>query len=71
MHKDFLIENLELGVEVQQEHFKTTSSIWLVKTLKVLIRINVPDYVLILNLYLPIDENDEMNESEDNTCNRY
>ncbi len=47
------------------EYFNTTSTIWLVKILKLLIRINEPDYVLILHLYLPIDEYNEMNEFED------
>ena len=53
--------NLRLNLE----YFNTTSSIWLAKILKVLIRINEPDYVLILHLYLPVDEYDEMNEFED------
>jgi hypothetical protein len=48
----------KLSVEVQQEYFNTTLSLWLVEILKVLIRINELDCVLILHLYLPIDEND-------------
>src|ERR1035437_8826034 len=35
------------------------------KIFKVLIRINEPDYVLIVHLYLPIDEFDKMNDFED------
>ena len=33
--------------------------------LKVLTRIKEPDYVLIVHLYLPVDEFDEMNDFED------
>lgn len=53
------------NLRVNLEYFNTTSSIWLVKILKVLVRINEPDYVLILHLYLPVEEYDEMNEFED------
>jgi hypothetical protein len=47
------------------EYFNTASLLWLAKILKVLIRINEPDYVLILHLYLPIEDYDEINEFED------
>lgn len=55
------ITNLRLDLE----YFNTVSILWIVKILKLLIRINEPDYVLILHLYLPVDEYDEMNEFED------
>lgn len=47
------------------EYFNTSSSLWLSKILKVLVRINEPDYVIIMHLYLPVDEFDEMKEFED------
>lgn len=53
--------NLRLNLE----YFNTSSSLWLAKILKVLIRINEPDYVLIIHLYFPVEEFDEMNDLED------
>lgn len=53
------------NIRLDLEYFNTASSLWLAKIFKVLIRINEPDYVLIVHLYLPVDEYDEMNEFED------
>ena len=53
--------NLRLNLE----YFNTASSLWLAKIFKVLVRINEPDYVLIIHLYLPIDEFEELKEFED------
>lgn len=53
--------NLRLNLE----YFNTSSSLWLAKIVKVLVRINEPDYVLIIHLYLPLDEFEEMKEFED------
>jgi len=53
--------NLSLNLE----YFNTASSIWLAKILKVLIRIKEPDYVLIIHLYFPVEEFEEMKELED------
>jgi hypothetical protein len=50
---------------VNLEYFNTASSIWLAKILKVLILINEPDYVLIIHLYFPLEEFDEMKDIED------
>jgi len=47
------------------EYFNTASSIWLKKILKALMRINDPDYVLILHLYLAIEDYDEMYDFDD------
>lgn len=47
------------------EYFNTASSLWLAKILKILIKITDPDYVLIIHLYLPLEEFDEMNDLED------
>lgn len=53
--------NLRLNLE----YFNTASSLWLAKIFKILIRINEPDYVLIVHLYLPLEEFDEMREFDD------
>ena len=47
------------------EYFNTASSLWLAKILKVLSRINESDYVLIIHLYLPVEDYDEINEFDD------
>jgi hypothetical protein len=47
------------------EYFNTASSIWLAKILNVLVRIDKPDYIVILHLYFNIEEYDEINEFED------
>ena len=47
------------------EYFNTSSSIWLVKILKILIQIKEPDYVLILHIYISLEDFDDMEESGD------
>jgi hypothetical protein len=53
--------NLRLNLE----YFNTASSIWLTKIIKVLVHIKNPDYVLIIHLYVDIDDYDEINEFGD------
>ncbi|MCE5345994.1 MAG: DUF1987 domain-containing protein [Bacteroidales bacterium] len=53
--------NLRLNLE----YYNTSSSIWLTKILKVLIRIDKPDFALIVHLYLPVEEYDEMDDFDD------
>jgi hypothetical protein len=53
------------NVRINFEYFNTSSSLWLAKIFKVLVRINEPDYVLIFHLYLPVDEFDELEEFDD------
>jgi hypothetical protein len=53
------------NVRINLEYFNTSSSLWLAKILKVLVKINEPDYILIIHLYLPLDEFDDMKEFED------
>ncbi len=50
---------------INLEYFNTSSSIWLVKILKVLIQIKNPDYVLILHIYIPLEDFEDMEESGD------
>jgi len=53
--------NLRLNLE----YFNTSSSIWLLKILKVLIQIKNPDYVLIIHLYLSLEDYEDIEESGD------
>jgi hypothetical protein len=53
------------NLRLDLEYFNTASSIYLAKMLKVLTRIKVPEYVLIIHLYFPVEEFNEMNEFED------
>ena len=47
------------------EYFNTASAIWLVKIFKVLLGIKEPEYVLIIHLYVPMEEYEQMNDFED------
>ena len=53
------------NVRLNFEYFNTSSSLWLAKILKVLVTINEPDYVVIIHLYLPEDEFDDLKEFDD------
>ncbi|MBK7712998.1 MAG: DUF1987 family protein [Bacteroidales bacterium] len=50
---------------INLEYFNTSSSIWLVKILKVLMQIKEPDYVVILHVYIPLEDFEDMEESGD------
>jgi hypothetical protein len=53
------------NLRINLEYFNTASSLWLAKILKVLVRINKADFTLIIHLYIPVEEFDEMKEFED------
>ena len=53
--------NLRLNLE----YFNTASILWLAKIFRNLIRINEPNYVLIVHLYMPVDDFNEIIEFED------
>jgi hypothetical protein len=57
--------NPTTNLRLDLEYFNTASSMYLAKMLKVLSRIKVPEYVLIIHLYIPVEEFNEMNEFED------
>jgi hypothetical protein len=57
--------NTTTNLRLNLEYYNTASSIWLTKIVKVLIRINEPDYALIIHLYLPIEDYEEMNDFDD------
>jgi len=55
------ITNLRLNLE----YFNTASMMWLSRILKVLKKIDDPEYILYIHLYVPVEEYDEMNNIED------
>jgi hypothetical protein len=57
--------NQTTNLRLDLEYFNTASSMYLAKMLKVLSRIKAPEYVLIIHLYFPLEEFNEMNEFED------
>jgi hypothetical protein len=63
---EYILEaNPTTNLRLDLEYFNTASSMYLAKILKVLSRIKVPEYVLIIHLYIPVEEFNEMNEFED------
>ena len=55
------VTNLRLNVE----YFNTSSSLWISKIIKAMTRINNPDYRLIVHIYIPLEEYDDMKLSAD------
>lgn len=55
------ITNLRLNLE----YFNTSSMMWLSRILSVLKKINDPEYILYVHLYMPVEEYDEMNNIDD------
>lgn len=55
------VTNLRLNLE----YFNTSSLLWLTKILKVLIQINNPDFVLIVNLYMSVEEFEDIEDFDD------
>lgn len=55
------ITNLRLNIE----YFNTASMMWLSRILGILKKINDPEYILYIHLYMPLEEYDDMNDIED------
>jgi len=53
--------NLRLNLE----YFNTASSIWLAKIVKALAGINKPDSLLILHIYFPVEDFDDIDDIKD------
>jgi hypothetical protein len=53
------------NIRLNLEYYNTSTSIWLTKILKELIKIKDPDYSLIVHLYLPVEDFDELNDFDD------
>ena len=60
-----LASNATTNLRLDLEYFNTASSIYLAKMIRVLTRIKVPESVLIIHLYFPVEEFNELNEIED------
>jgi hypothetical protein len=55
------ITNLRMGLE----YFNTSTTLWLSKIIQALTRINNPDYMLFVHVYMSVDEFDDLRESSD------
>jgi hypothetical protein len=55
------VTNLRLNLD----YYNTATLLWLAKILKALFQINKPDYILIVHLYLPVEDFDEINDFDD------
>jgi hypothetical protein len=55
------VTNLRLNLE----YFNTSSTLWISKILRALTRISNPDYRLFVHIYMPLEEYDDMKNSED------
>jgi hypothetical protein len=55
------VTNLRLNLE----YFNTSSMLWISKIIKALTRINNPDYRLMVHIYIPLEEYDDMKETAD------
>ena len=53
------------NLRLRLEYFNTSSLLWISKILKALTRINNPDYRLLVHIYIPLEEYDDMRESSD------
>jgi hypothetical protein len=53
------------NIRLNLEYFNTSSLLWFTKILKALIQINVPDYVLIVNLYMSVEEFEDIEDFND------
>jgi hypothetical protein len=61
IHEARPITNLRLNLE----YYNTSSSIWFTKIFKMLLQIKDPDYVIIVHLYLPLEDFEEMDDFDD------
>ena len=55
----------DTNLRINLDYYNTASSIWLTKILKALMKINNPDLVLIIHLYLPVEDFDEIDDFDD------
>lgn len=55
------VTNLRLNLE----YFNTSSMLWISKIIKALTRINNPDFRLMVHIYIPLEEYDDMRDNAD------
>ncbi len=53
------------NLRINLEYFNTASSIWISKIMKALTQINNPDFLLLVHLYVPLEEFEDMKEIDD------
>ncbi len=53
------------NLRIRLEYFNTSSSLWITKIMKALTRINNPDYRLLVHIYIPLEEYDDMRDTSD------
>jgi hypothetical protein len=64
--KEYILKaNPTTNLRLNLEYYNTATAIWLTKIIKTLIRINNPDFTLIIHLYLPIEDFDEIDDFND------
>ena len=64
--KEYILNaNPTTNLRLNLEYYNTATSIWLTKIIKELIRINNPDFTLIMHLYLPVEDYDGINDFDD------
>jgi len=64
--KEYILNaNPTTNLRLNLEYYNTATSIWLTKIIKELIRINNPDFTLIMHLYLPLEDYDGINDFDD------
>jgi hypothetical protein len=52
------------NIRLNLEYFNTASSIWLARIIKTLSTINKPDYVLLIHLYIDIEDTDTLDQDD-------
>ena len=55
----------ETNIRLKLEYFNSSTSLWLAKILKVLIQIKQTEYIVILHLYLAIDDYEDIEDFGD------
>ena len=64
--KEYILKaNPTTNFRLNLEYYNTATSIWLTKIIKVLIQIKDPGFTLIIHLYLPIEDFDEIGDFND------
>lgn len=58
------------NLRIDLDHFNTSSSLWISEIIRVLNCIEDPDHTLMVHLYIPLEEFDQMREFED-LCNLF
>jgi len=53
------------NVRLNLDYFNTTTAIWLAKVIRLLVSTQAPEHVLILHLYLPVDDYDTLKDFND------